>query len=205
MKKALYPVIAFLAALLSVAVSGQGFQDELLDRLAGDWVMKGTIAGQEVTHDVRAEWVLGHNYIRFHEVSRERTETGVPEYTGYKLIHTSSTANDTVFRDDNDGVGLIPGIDYCYIITTIFNDGAESYASEEVCTSLKKDVPIITNVSNDSSNLIAGRAFIAWSKPTELDTVQTPPPYQYIVKRAEGLSGCRRRTSRQRRQCWVPF
>ena len=80
MKKAFYFVLAFLPALLSVAASGQGFQDELLDRLKGDWVMKGTIAGQEVTHDVRAEWVLEHNYIRFHEVSRERTETGAPEY-----------------------------------------------------------------------------------------------------------------------------
>ena len=80
MKKAMCLAAAVLPALLFSAASGQGFQDELLDRLAGDWVMRGTIAGQEVTHDIRAEWVLEHNYIRFHEVSRERTESGTPEY-----------------------------------------------------------------------------------------------------------------------------
>lgn len=119
----------------------------------------------------------------------DNCETGVPGYTGYKLIHTTNSINDTVYVDDDNGAGLIPGIDYCYMITSIFNDGAESYASEEVCAALKKDVPIITNISNDSSNLIPGIAYIAWSKPTELDTVQTPGPYQYVVQRAEGLNG----------------
>jgi len=130
-----------------------------------------------------------HRRNGFYGFVPDNCETGVPSYTGYKLIHTNNSANDTVYQDDNNGEGLIPGIDYCYIITTIFNDGAESYASEELCTALKKDVPIITNVSNDSTDLTPGIAFIAWSKPTELDTVQIPPPYQYVVKRADGING----------------
>jgi len=130
-----------------------------------------------------------HRRNGFYGFVPDNCETGVPAYTGYELIHTTSSRNDTVYLDENNGQGLIPGIDYCYIITTIFSDGAESYASEEVCTALKKDVPIITNISNDSSNLIPGTAFIAWSKPTEIDTVQVPPPYQYVVKRAEGING----------------
>ncbi|MBE9492257.1 MAG: gliding motility-associated C-terminal domain-containing protein [Bacteroidetes bacterium] len=116
-------------------------------------------------------------------------ETGVPAYTGYKLIQTTNSINDTTFKDDNNGTGLIPGIDYCYMVTAYFFNDAESYASEEVCASLIKDIPIITNVSNDSSNLDPGIAFIAWSKPTELDTVIIPGPYKYKIQRAESISG----------------
>ena len=31
---------------------------DLLDHLAGQWVLQGTIAGKQTTHDVQAEWVL---------------------------------------------------------------------------------------------------------------------------------------------------
>ena len=52
----------------------------LLDHLAGKWVLQGTIAGQETTHDVNAEWVLGHHYVRIHEVSRKKNDKGEPQY-----------------------------------------------------------------------------------------------------------------------------
>ena len=42
--------------------------------------MQGTIAGRNTTHDVDAEWVLDHHYLRIHEVSRERTGKGKPQY-----------------------------------------------------------------------------------------------------------------------------
>ncbi len=116
-------------------------------------------------------------------------ETGVPAYTGYSLIHTTASENDISFIDDGGGTGLIHGLDYCYMIVAIFIDGAESYASEEVCTSLKKDLPIITNSGNDSANLSNGFARLAWSKPTEIDPVQIPGPYYYELHRANGLSG----------------
>ena len=38
----------------------QGFQDPLLDHFVGEWVLQGMIAGGEKTHDIVAEWVLGH-------------------------------------------------------------------------------------------------------------------------------------------------
>ncbi len=74
----------FLAAgfiLTSQALAGQPFfEDPLLDRLVGDWVMKGTIAGAETTHDIAVDWVLGHNYLRIREVSREKGDAGEPLY-----------------------------------------------------------------------------------------------------------------------------
>lgn len=116
-------------------------------------------------------------------------ETGVPAYTGYSRIHTTSGIDDTTYVDNGGGTGLVNGLDYCYMIVAIFVDGAESYASEEVCASLKKDLPIITNCGNDSTDLSLGYARLAWSKPTELDTLQVPGPYYYELHRAEGING----------------
>ncbi|MBU2650248.1 MAG: gliding motility-associated C-terminal domain-containing protein, partial [Bacteroidetes bacterium] len=115
-------------------------------------------------------------------------ETGVPAYTGYTHIAIVTGHENIAFIDDNKGAGLVPGIQYCYMITAIFPDGSESQASSEKCAFLKKDLPIITNVSNDSSNLESGRVYLAWSKPTELDTIQYPGPYKYIIERATGIS-----------------
>jgi hypothetical protein len=74
--------------LLSVpaAAQQQGFQDALLDHLAGNWVLRGTIAGSETTHDIAAEWVLGHQYLRIHEVAREMDSVGAPAYEAIVFI-----------------------------------------------------------------------------------------------------------------------
>lgn len=114
-------------------------------------------------------------------------ETGVPAYTGFRLIQQIDNINTTTFRDDNNGAGLVHGINYCYRVTAIFYDEAESYASNEACAYLKRDVPIITHVSNDSLDLQTGHGIIAWSKPTELDTMQFPGPYNYHLYRNNGL------------------
>ncbi|MEN8223817.1 MAG: gliding motility-associated C-terminal domain-containing protein [Bacteroidota bacterium] len=127
--------------------------------------------------------------IGYYGFDPDHCETGVPPYTGYSLIHTNTAVEDTTFHDDGGGGGLINGLDYCYMVVARFVDGAESYASDEVCARLKKDLPIITNAGNDSVNLNNGYARLAWSKPTELDTTQIPGPYYYELHRADGLTG----------------
>lgn len=114
--------------------------------------------------------------------------TGVPPETGYQLIATTDGINNTSFVDDNNGVGLVRGITYCYIVTYWFTDGAESKASEEFCTDLKKDLPVLTNVSIDTTSIDVGQIYIAWSKPTELDTIQTPGPFIYKLFRSQGFT-----------------
>ena len=116
-------------------------------------------------------------------------ETGVPAYTGYKLIHETDNITTTAYVDDNNGTGLTHGVNYCYIVTAWFADGAESYASEEVCASLKRDLPVITNVSNDVENNLNGNVMLAWATPVDLDQEQYPGPYFYQILRSEGLSG----------------
>jgi hypothetical protein len=77
-----------LVVLLSVSVSAQQptFQDSLLDHLAGKWVLQGTIAGKKTTHDIVAKWVLGHQYVRLHEVSREKNVNGEAAYEAIVFI-----------------------------------------------------------------------------------------------------------------------
>ena len=116
-------------------------------------------------------------------------DNGAPSYTGYSLIATVSGLNSTVYPDNNNGNGLTIGIDYCYIVTAIFPDGSESCASDQSCNSLKKDLPVITNASVRNTDAVNGSMYVAWSKPTELDTVQFPPPYQYRVYHSPDFSG----------------
>jgi len=116
-------------------------------------------------------------------------ETGVPSYTGYSLIAEINSLDNSSYSDNNDGTGLINGIQYCYFVTAIYPDGAESYVSNEACASLKKDIPIITNVSIENTGTTNGEIYIAWSMPTELDTLQAPGPYKYYIYASEGFFG----------------
>jgi gliding motility-associated-like protein len=115
-------------------------------------------------------------------------QTGVPAYTGYVKVGNTVGLTNTQFLDNNNGAGLINGIDYCYMIVATFADGAESYASVEVCTQLKRDLPVITNVSINTTHN-TGQVYVAWSKPTELDTLQTPGPYKYVISGSSDFNG----------------
>ncbi len=116
-------------------------------------------------------------------------ETGVPAYTGYEWIDTSSSPLDTTYLDNNYGNGLTQGYEYCYLVVARFADGAESYASNEMCTDLIKGIPVITNVSVDSIDANTGAIYVAWSKPTEFDTIAAPGPYKYLIYRSPDLWG----------------
>lgn len=85
-----------------------GFRDELLDRLAGNWLMTGTIAGDEINHDVVAEWVLDHYYLRLHEVAREKDDRGEPAYEAIIIIGWDKPSGRYVCQwlDSTGGGGL---------------------------------------------------------------------------------------------------
>ncbi|NTW31544.1 MAG: gliding motility-associated C-terminal domain-containing protein [Bacteroidetes bacterium] len=125
----------------------------------------------------------------FYGYVSENCVTGVPAYTGYVQIANVGGVSSTSFTDTNNGIGLVHGIDYCYMIIAYFSDGAESYASNETCTTLIKNIPIITNVSINNTDAINGSVFIAWSKPTVLDTIQIPGPFKYFIYRSPDFLG----------------
>ena len=66
----------------------------LLDHLVGKWVLQGTIAGQDTTHDVNAEWVLEHHYLVIHEVSRQLNAKGQPQYQATIYIGWNEVTKD---------------------------------------------------------------------------------------------------------------
>jgi gliding motility-associated-like protein len=122
-------------------------------------------------------------------------ETGVPSYTGYTLIGTTSSINDTTFCDSNSGEGLSPGVYYSYIVDATYPlpDGSISYASPDTCVEIKRNVPVLTNVSVTQTSPANGIMFVRWAKPIlgpdGLDTLQYPGPYRYVLSRATGLTG----------------
>jgi len=71
------------------------------------------------------------------------------------------------------------------MVVACFPDGAVGYASEEFCAELKRDLPILTNVSVQNTDIALGSMYVAWSNPTELDMVQIPGPYEYRVYRSD--------------------
>lgn len=120
-------------------------------------------------------------------------DNGVPSYAGYTLLDTTLGWGSTDYLDDNGGVGLVIGAQYCYLVTAVFPDGSESCASPQACASLKKDLPVITNADVRETDPVNGSVYVAWSKPNELDTAQFPGPYEYRIYRspdfnASGLS-----------------
>lgn len=77
-------IFMFLMIFVSAAVAQRPPLDSpLLDHLAGRWVLQGTIAGKQATHDITAEWVANHQYLRLHEVSRHRMADGKPQYDAF--------------------------------------------------------------------------------------------------------------------------
>jgi hypothetical protein len=58
------------AVLLPVCSHAQvpaEWQDSLVDHLAGIWKVEGQVMGREAHHEVHAEWVLNHQFLRLHE------------------------------------------------------------------------------------------------------------------------------------------
>jgi ketosteroid isomerase-like protein len=87
-------------------------QGTLLDHLAGDWVMTGTIAGNDVVHDIDADWVLAGHYLRFHDLSRERQENGARAYEATVYIGWDAETGQfaCLWLDVTGGEGLASGV-----------------------------------------------------------------------------------------------
>jgi hypothetical protein len=73
-------VILFTVSLTFAQPPQPTFQDELLDHFQGHWVMRGIIMNKQTIQDVDAQWVLGHQYLRFTETAREKDAKGQPVY-----------------------------------------------------------------------------------------------------------------------------
>jgi hypothetical protein len=89
-------IVAMSLLLPCLAAQAPAVSDSLLDHMAGNWVLQGVIARQQTTHDITAEWALGHQYLRFHEVSREKNAKGQPLYEADVYITWREAAKEYV-------------------------------------------------------------------------------------------------------------
>jgi len=64
------------------------FQDSLVDRLAGDWIMSGTVGKKAVTYRVHAEWMLNHQFLRV----GMRDTAKPPDYEAHVYIGRDNTS-----------------------------------------------------------------------------------------------------------------
>jgi hypothetical protein len=107
MKVALRIAVAMLLSMFPV--SGQSvFNDPLLDRMVGNWILEGTIEGKPTTHEVAVEWVLSHQYLRLHEVSREKDAKGLAAYEAIIFLGWDERSKEyaCLWLDNTGGGGL---------------------------------------------------------------------------------------------------
>jgi gliding motility-associated-like protein len=120
-------------------------------------------------------------------------ETGVPPSSGFSYIGQTTSVNDTTFTDTNGGVGLAHGVNYSYVVVAVYADGSLSYASNQVCVQLKRDVPILINVDVQATGSSTGQVFVRWVKPivnvSNLDTTILTGPYEFRLFAKQGVSG----------------
>lgn len=132
-----------------------------------------------------------------------KCETGVPAYTGFKLLDTLSGNVRHHYFDDDNGKGLSPMIRYCYRVIAVYppqsengnyilGEVSESYAGSEVCDVLIRTAPVIIKTSVSTTSQKNGSIFIKWIKPDKLDTIQYPGPYRYILYGADSLGNFNR-------------
>jgi gliding motility-associated-like protein len=114
---------------------------------------------------------------------------GIPASAGFTKVGYASGSSTVTFVDTDNGQGLQFGKEYVYRIVAVYPNGTESKASNEVASTLISGLPLIRNVSVRNTDISKGSIYIAWKKPDKLDTIPANGPYEYILSRAEGISG----------------
>jgi gliding motility-associated-like protein len=136
--------------------------------------------------------ISGFNIYRREGTSTFKTDSctsGIPSSAGFTKVGYIAGSSTVSFIDTDNGQGLQFSKDYTYRIVALFPNGTESKASNEISASLVSGVPVITNVSVRNTSVSNGSIFISWKKPDKLDTIPALGPYEYIIYRAEGITG----------------
>ena len=105
-------LLVLLICVHTSAVFGQGptGEGDLLERMTGTWVLRGTLAKKDTTHDVTGTAILDGQYVQLHEVSREKRPDGKPQYEAVVLIGFDPKTSEyqCLWLDTTGGGGLLP-------------------------------------------------------------------------------------------------
>ena len=114
---------------------------------------------------------------------------GIPPSTGFVKVGYIAGSSITSYSDTDNGQGLQFGKEYTYRIVAVYPNGTESKSSNEITSTLVSGVPVIRNVSVRNTDAVNGSIFISWKKLDKLDTIPANGPYEYIISRADGVTG----------------
>ena len=67
-------ILIALVALCSHAQTPAEWRDDLVEHMSGSWKMRGQVMGRDAHHELKAEWVLNHMFLRI----QESTSTDAP-------------------------------------------------------------------------------------------------------------------------------
>jgi gliding motility-associated-like protein len=142
--------------------------------------------------DYGTDYISGFNIYRREGASTFNPDSctaGIPLSTGFIKVGYIGGSATTSFSDTDNDQGLQFGEEYTYRIVAVYPNGAESKASNEITSALVSGVPVIKNISVRNTDLIDGSIYISWKKPDKLDTIPANGPYEYIISRADGVTG----------------
>jgi gliding motility-associated-like protein len=114
-------------------------------------------------------------------------ETGIPESAGFVKIGEVDKGVVTF----TDTTTLKRGVTYCYSIYAEFAGSnfrtLASIATTPVCTMLENNVPVLTNVSVERTDVTNGEVLVKWTQPRE-GLQNLAGPLQYRLLRAPGAT-----------------
>jgi hypothetical protein len=77
---------AVLLPIFSLAQAPAEWRDSLADRMAGIWKLDGQIMGREAHHEVHADWVLNHQFLRLHEKTAAEAPKSEQPYEAFWFL-----------------------------------------------------------------------------------------------------------------------
>jgi hypothetical protein len=60
-------ILIALAPASSRAQTSAEWLDDLIEHMSGTWKMRGQVMGRDAHHELQADWVLNHLFLRIHE------------------------------------------------------------------------------------------------------------------------------------------
>jgi hypothetical protein len=81
---ALSAVVLF--PVVSHAQAPAEWRDSLADHMAGIWKLDGQLMGREAHHEVHADWVLNHQFLRLHEKTAAEAPKSEQPYEAFWFL-----------------------------------------------------------------------------------------------------------------------
>ena len=113
-RRRILPIVCIVLGLVShlsfpgmalAQASEKPAPESLMEKMTGEWVMEGTIDSEKVTHDVHVDLILNRQYVRIHEVAREKDAAGEPAYEAWiHIAWDEANGEYVVMWLDNTGI-----------------------------------------------------------------------------------------------------